>query len=95
MSADTAGLPDARTGLRGVDADGRTVWLARSISRKLYRCGLCGGAIEVGDEHVLVRYAEPVDGYDHHHWHRRCAEDGLFGELRGVQRVPAREATGH
>ena len=87
------GLPDRRTSLRGLTADGDEAWLIRGIAQKLYRCPGCHGAIEIGDEHVIVQYVRRAGGTDHHHWHRRCAEELLTGELRGVSRVPAAESS--
>lgn len=83
------GLPDSRTSLRGLTADGDEAWLARSIAAKLYRCPGCHGEIEIGAEHVVVHFVRGVGGGDHHHWHRRCAEDLVIPELRGVRRVDA------
>jgi hypothetical protein len=87
------GLPDRRTSLRGLADEGDEAWLIRGIAQKLYRCPGCHGAIEIGDEHVIVQYVRRAGGTDHHHWHRRCAEDLLIGELRGLTRVPAAESS--
>ena len=87
-----AGLPDSRTSLVGTTFDGDEAWLIRSISQKLYRCPGCGGAIGIGDDHVVVQYVRRLGGTEHHHWHRRCAEEILVGELRGVRRVSAGES---
>jgi hypothetical protein len=87
------GLPDRRTSLRGLTADGDEAWLIRGIAQKLYRCPGCHGAIEIGDDHVIVQYVRRAGGTDHHHWHRRCAEELLTGELRGVSRVPAADSS--
>ena len=86
--ADFAGLPDKRWSLRGITEEGDEAWLIRGISRKLYRCPACHGEIEIGSEHVVVQYVFRLGGTEHHHWHRRCAEELLVGELAQVQRVP-------
>ena len=87
------GLPDTRHSLRGLTDEGDEAWLIRDIARKLYRCPGCHGAIEIGTEHVVVHYVRRVGGSDHHHWHRRCAEEILLPELRRVSRVGATESS--
>ena len=86
------GLPDTRTSLVGVNGEGDEAWLIRSISQKLYRCPGCHGEIPIGSEHVVVQFVKRLGGTQHHHWHRRCAEEILIGELRGVRRVSAGES---
>ena len=89
-----------RWSLRGLNEEGDEAWLIRGIARKLYRCPGCHGDIEVGDEHTIVQYVRRLGGTDHHHWHRRCAEELLIPELRqpaagarlGVEPVEARGA---
>ena len=93
MYGEFEGLPDSRTSLRGLTADGDEAWLIRGISQKLYRCPACGGAIEIGAEHVIVQYVRRVGGTEHQHWHRSCAEDGVMLELRQLRRVSALEST--
>jgi len=88
-----AGLPDRRTSLRGLTDEGDEAWLIRGISQKLYRCPGCHGEIEIGADHVVVQYVRRAGGTDHHHWHRRCAEERLVPELRGLARVPAGETS--
>ncbi len=78
-----AGLPDKRWSLRGLTEEGDEAWLIRGISRKLYRCPACHGEIEIGSEHVVVQYVFRLGGTEHHHWHRRCAEELLD---RGAER---------
>jgi hypothetical protein len=90
--ADLAGLPDKRWSLRGITEEGDEAWLIRGISRKLYRCPACHGEIEIGSEHVVVQYVFRLGGTEHHHWHRRCAEELLVGELSDVRRVPTAES---
>jgi hypothetical protein len=90
--ADLAGLPDKRWSLRGTTEEGDEAWLIRGISRKLYRCPACHGEIEIGSEHVIVQYVFRLGGTEHHHWHRRCAEELLIGELSDVRRVPTSES---
>lgn len=87
------GLPSMRWSLRGANEEGDEVWLIRGIARKLYRCPGCHGEIEVGDEHTVVQFVRRLGGTDHHHWHRRCAEELLIGELVGLKRVPAAESS--
>jgi hypothetical protein len=87
------GLPDKRFSLRGYTEDGDEAWLIRSISRKLYRCPGCHGEIEIGADHVVVQYVLRLGGTEHHHWHRRCAEEILVGELARVTRVRAGESS--
>ena len=65
--------PTRRASVAGTDLDGRAVVLAATVARKLYRCPGCGGSIEVGAEHVLVRIAEPGGDSYHQHWHGDCA----------------------
>src|SRR6266513_1387918 len=83
------GLPDTRTSLRGLTAEGHEAWLIRSIAGKLYRCPGCHGEIPIGTDHVVVQYVRRAGGSDHHHWHRRCADALLVPELRGLRSVPA------
>jgi hypothetical protein len=87
------GLPDRRTSLRGFTGEGDEAWLIRGVSQKLYRCPGCHGELEIGSDHVIVHYVRRLGGDDHHHWHRRCAEELLLGELTRVARVPAGETT--
>ena len=78
-----------RWSLRGLTEEGDEAWLIRGIARKLYRCPGCHGDIPVGDEHTVVQYVRRLGGTDHHHWHRRCAEELLVPELGNLKRVPA------
>lgn len=90
---DFEGLPDSRTSLRGLTAEGDEAWLIRSISQKLYRCAGCGGAVEIGAEHVVVQHVRRGGGTEHQHWHRACAEDGVLLELRQLRAVSALESS--
>lgn len=92
MSA-SAGLPSTRWSLRGITEEGDEAWLIRSIAHKLYRCPGCHGDIEIGSEHTVVQFVLRLGGTEHHHWHRRCAEELLIPDLRDVKRVPASEST--
>jgi len=87
------GLPDTRWSLRGHTIEGDEAWLIRSISQKLYRCPGCHAEIAIGSEHVVVQYLHRLGGSEHHHWHRRCAEELLIPELRRLQRVRASESS--
>ena len=91
--SDLSGLPSIRWSLRGLDDEGDEAWLIRGISRKLYHCPGCHGDIEIGAEHTIVQYVHRLGGTDHHHWHRRCAEELLIPELRQLKRVPANETS--
>jgi hypothetical protein len=91
--AELEGLPSVRWSLRGVNEEGDETWLIRGIARKLYRCPGCHGDVEVGDEHTIVQYVRRLGGTDHHHWHRRCAEEILIPDLGGLKRVPAGESS--
>ena len=87
------GLPSMRWSLRGLNEEGDEVWLIRGIARKLYHCPGCHGDIEVGAEHTIVQYVRRLGGTDHHHWHRRCAEEILIPELGNLRRIPAGESS--
>ena len=87
------GQPSIRWSLCGLNEEGDETWLIRGISRKLYRCPGCHGEIPVGEEHTVVQYVRRLGGTDHHHWHRRCAEELLIPELGGLRRVPAGESS--
>jgi hypothetical protein len=87
------GLPDSRTSLFGLTDEGDEAWLSRGIAGKLYRCPGCHGEIDIGADHVIVHYVRRLGGSDHHHWHRRCAEETLVGELRSVRRVSPGESS--
>jgi hypothetical protein len=89
---DLAGLPDKRWSLQGLTEEGDEAWLIRGISRKLYRCPACHGEIEIGSDHVVVQYVFRLGGTEHHHWHRRCAEEILVGDLSNVRRAPTSES---
>ena len=79
------GQPSIRWSLRGLNEEGDEAWLIRGIARKLYHCPGCHGDIDVGAEHTVVQYVRRLGGTDHHHWHRRCAEELLIPELGSLQ----------
>jgi hypothetical protein len=81
--------PSKRWSLRGYDEEGNEAWLIRSFGSKLYRCPGCHGDIPIGSEHTVVQYVLRLGGTEHHHWHRRCAEELLVPDLRELKRVPA------
>jgi hypothetical protein len=87
------GQPSVRWSLQGLTEEGDEAWLIRGIARKLYRCPGCHGEVPVGEEHTIVQYLRRVGGTDHHHWHRRCAEELLIPELANLKRIPASEST--
>jgi hypothetical protein len=87
------GLPSTRWSLRGRTEEGDEAWLIRGISQKLYRCPGCHAEIEIGAEHTVVQFVRRAGGTDHHHWHRRCAEELLVPALMDLHRVPASESS--
>ncbi len=86
------GLPDRRTSLTGYTDEGDEIWIIRSISQKFYKCQGCYDSIEVGAEHVVVQYIGRMGGTEHSHWHRRCAEEILYNQTRGLRQVRAKES---
>lgn len=92
MYENLEGLPDTRRSLHGLNTQGDEVWLIRGISQKLYRCPGCGGAVEIGADHVIVQRLGRVGGSEHQHWHRGCAERVAL-ELRQLKAVSALEST--
>jgi len=79
-------LPTRRQSLRGIDFDENVVVLVFSIARKLYKCPGCYDYVQVGAEHVLVRYFEPDGATFYQHWHRDCTKT-IVRELRGAEPV--------
>jgi len=91
--AELDGLPDKRWSLRGITEEGDEAWLIRGIARKLYRCPGCHGEIPIGTDHTVVQYVFKLGGTEHHHWHRRCAEELLISDLGSLRRVPVGESS--
>jgi hypothetical protein len=87
------GLPSMRWSLRGLTEEGDEAWLIRGIARKRYHCPGCHGDVEIGDEHTVVQYVRRLGGSDHHHWHRRCAEELLMPDLQSLRQVAAGESS--
>jgi hypothetical protein len=87
------GLPNKRWSLRGTTEEGDEAWLIRGVARKLYRCPGCHGDIPIGTEHTVVQYVFKLGGTEHHHWHRRCAEELLVSELGDLKRVAVSESS--
>ena len=81
-------LPTRRQSLIGVDFDDNTIELKHTISKQLYKCPGCRGAIPIGSEHVLVRIREAGGESYHQHWHRDCTRS-IVRELRGLRARPA------
>ena len=79
-------LINRRQSLSGLDHEGNAVILSLIVAKQLYRCPACRGRIEVGADHILVRY-EAQDR--HEHWHRACALEMVRRELHGVREVMA------
>ena len=80
---DSSSLPSRRRSLSGTDLDGHPVELSVTVAHQLYRCPGCRGYIDVGSEHVLVRYPGEEQGF-HRHWHRPCGLEFARGELRDL-----------
>src|SRR5918992_4764334 len=81
-------LPSRRRGLTGTDLDGHRVELTVSVAKKLYPCPGCRAYIEVGTEHVLIRYVGEEEAW-HQHWHRDCASVFAQRELTALHEVAA------
>ena len=90
--SDLAGLPSTRWSLRGLDRRGRR-GLAdpRHLAEALPLSRLPRRDRDRRRAHV-VQYVHRLGGTEHHHWHRRCAEELLVPELRELKRVPAGES---
>ena len=78
---------------RGSAADWQSLAWLRGTARKLYHCPGCHGEVPVGEDHTIVQFVRRLGGTDHHHWHRRCAEEILVPELGGLKKVPASESS--
>ncbi len=94
------GCPDKRWSLRGTDGRGRR-GLAdpRHLAQALPLPGLPRRDRDRQPSTPIVQYVLRLGGTEHHHWHRRCAEEMLIPELREAEagagrRVLAVEARG-
>ncbi len=86
--ADGSFSPSRRRALVGTDLDGRRVQLTVTVATKLYRCPGCRAYIDVGTEHVLIRYVGEEEAW-HQHWHRACASEFARRDLRSVHAADA------
>lgn len=84
-------MPNERFALRAKH-DKVTVYLARRVAKKIYRCPGCGGQVGVGEVHVVARRLLVTRGGAHRHWHFGCVHRVLVPELSGMSVVDAREA---
>jgi hypothetical protein len=87
-----AELPSRREALRAKDADNHTVFLSRSIAKKLYRCPCCTGDIPIGSEHVVISRVQMSKSYTHHHLDFSCTHETVLPSLRYIQIVDPKEA---
>lgn len=81
-------LPTRRRNIRGRDLDGNKAELTFAISKKLYRCPSCRRSIEIGSEHVVVRWDRTDGETFHQHWHRDCVVENLVRNLRSLRAQP-------
>jgi hypothetical protein len=79
-------LVTRRQSLKATTLDGESIVLSLVVAKKLYRCPGCRERIEVGSDHVLVRY-EALSR--HQHWHQSCAAEMARRELRSLREVAA------
>ncbi len=84
-------LLSRRQSLEARNLEGEAVRFSVAIAKKLYRCPGCGGRIEVGADHVIVRYPESDPPF-YQHWHRTCALGDLIRSLREVKAVAGEPA---
>jgi hypothetical protein len=88
--ADSSFLPSRRRALTGTDLDGHRVALTVTVAKKLYRCPGCRTYIDVGMEHVLIRYEGKEEAW-HQHWHRACASTFAKRELNALREAEPRD----
>jgi hypothetical protein len=86
--ADSSFWPSRRRGLAGTDLDGRRGELTVTVAKKLYRCPGCRAFIDVGTEHVLIRYVGAEEAR-HQHWHRGCASEFARRDMGSLPAVDA------
>lgn len=83
-------LPNRRQSLKGADLDGVEMTLSFCIARKLYTCPGCRSQIQVGGEHVLVKFHSGPRAGSHQHWDKDCADQRFVRELRDPKVVTNR-----
>jgi hypothetical protein len=86
--ADSSFSPSRRRGLAGTDLDGHRIELTVTVAKKLYRCPGCRTYIDVGTEHVLIRYVGEEEAW-HQHWHRGCASEFARRDMGSLHAVDA------
>ena len=84
-------LPNRRTSIQGETYEGERIRLSLSVAKKLYRCPGCKQSLEIGTDHVFVKYLDADPPYDHEHWHSGCAESKLIRNLASSSAVPAQK----
>ena len=86
----TVPFPDRRHSLEGVDLDGVEMTISFCIARKLYTCPGCRARMEIGHEHVLVKFRSGPRAGSHQHWHKDCAATRYIREFTNPKVVPNR-----
>ena len=83
--------PNRQKSLRGVDANGKSVFAKTAIAKKLYRCACCPNEINIGSEHVFVYTVQPTKHYDHHHIHGQCFGERILNNWSEVKVIETKE----